>query len=110
MDREKVRLQKYLSEYGVASRRAAERMIAEGRVMVNGSVVDAMGVKVDPAQDQIFVDGKRIETRPQLRLSLIHIYWIMIGNSALPMPAALVACGSNGLMKKMILPVSAVWG
>ncbi len=71
MDREKVRLQKYLSEYGVASRRAAERMIAEGRVMVNGSVVDAMGVKVDPAQDQIFVDGKRIETRPQLRYLLL---------------------------------------
>ena len=39
--------------------------------MVNGSVVDAMGVKVDPAQDQIFVDGKRIETRPQLRYLLL---------------------------------------
>jgi 23S rRNA pseudouridine2605 synthase len=54
------RLQKFLAHAGIASRRAAERMIEEGRVTVNGSVVRTQGCRVDPARDSIKVDGKRV--------------------------------------------------
>jgi 23S rRNA pseudouridine2605 synthase len=55
------RLQKVLSKAGIASRRVAERMILEGRVTVNGQVVDKLGVKADPFVDHIKVDGKRVK-------------------------------------------------
>ena len=57
---EGVRLQKVLAQAGVASRRAAEDLIAEGRVEVNGAVVAEQGRRVDPARDVIRVDGARI--------------------------------------------------
>ena len=57
-----VRLQKILSSAGVASRRASERMILEGRVTVNGETVRELGTKADPARDAIKVDGRRIKT------------------------------------------------
>ena len=56
------RLQKILSASGVASRRASEQMILEGRVMVNGETVRELGTKADPAKDVIKVDGRRIKT------------------------------------------------
>lgn len=52
------RLQRYLARSGVASRRAAEEMIATGRVRVNGDVVTAMGVKVTDGADTVEVDGR----------------------------------------------------
>lgn len=55
-----VRLQKILSAAGVASRRAAERLIVEGRVSVNGETVRELGTKADPDRDEIRVDGRRI--------------------------------------------------
>lgn len=54
------RLQKILSQAGVASRRKAEEMIVQGRVSVNGAVVMEMGTKADLASDHIKVDGKLI--------------------------------------------------
>jgi 23S rRNA pseudouridine2605 synthase len=54
------RLQKVLARAGVASRRAAEELITGGRVRVNGLVVARPGVRVDPAQDRIEVDGARL--------------------------------------------------
>lgn len=54
------RLQKILAHAGLASRREAERWIAEGRITVNGSVVRKLGTQADPAKDSIKVDGKRI--------------------------------------------------
>jgi 23S rRNA pseudouridine2605 synthase len=53
-----LRLQVYLAHAGIASRRAAEKMIAGGRVSVNGSVVTEMGAKALPS-DEVCVDGKR---------------------------------------------------
>jgi 23S rRNA pseudouridine2605 synthase len=53
----KERLHKVLAHAGVASRRAAERMIREHRVRVNGAVVVELGTQVDPARDRIEVDG-----------------------------------------------------
>ncbi len=53
-----VRLQKILSSAGVASRRAAERLMTEGRVSVNGEVVRELGSRADPEADDIRVDGR----------------------------------------------------
>lgn len=57
---EGIRLQKVLSQAGVASRRASEIMIDEGRVEVNGRIVTEQGMRVDPERDTIRVDGARI--------------------------------------------------
>ena len=59
-DGEGVRLQKVLSQAGIASRRVAERMIIDGRVEVDGRVVTEMGTRVDPETAEIRVDGARI--------------------------------------------------
>jgi 23S rRNA pseudouridine2605 synthase len=54
------RIQKILAKAGIASRREAERMLIEGRVKVNGKVVDALGFKADLLKDSIKVDGKKL--------------------------------------------------
>jgi len=56
-----VRLQKFLSRAGVASRRAAERMMADGRVRVNGRPATEMGTSVDPDRDRVEVDGRPVQ-------------------------------------------------
>jgi len=66
------RLQKILAAAGVASRRAAEEMILEGRVTVNGTVVTELGTKADPAVDHVKVDGKRVRTAPGFRYILMN--------------------------------------
>ncbi len=53
-----MRLQKYLAQSGVASRRNAEKLIAEGHVRVNGVTVTEMGTQVDETRDEVLVDGK----------------------------------------------------
>lgn len=65
-----VRLQKYLAEAGVASRRAAERLIAEGHVTVDGVVVNTLGAKVEAARAQVAVDGKVVRPRRKLYIAL----------------------------------------
>jgi pseudouridine synthase len=55
-----IRLQKFLSRAGVASRRAAEELIRAGRVRVNGAAVTELGVKVEPEHDAVEVDGKPV--------------------------------------------------
>lgn len=62
MMKEFVRLQKVLAEAGVASRRACEEIIAQGRVRVNGKIIREMGLKVDPATAKIEVDGEEIRS------------------------------------------------
>jgi 23S rRNA pseudouridine2605 synthase len=62
------RLQKVLAHAGVASRRKSEDMIRQGRVTVNGRVVTELGTKVDPARDEVRVDGRPIQ------LSSAHVY------------------------------------
>ncbi len=67
------RLQKILSQWGVASRRQAEQMILDGRVCLNGEVVQ-IGQKANPQQDWIEVDGTRIHpsNRPKPIYLLLH--------------------------------------
>jgi 23S rRNA pseudouridine2605 synthase len=55
-----VRLQKVLSQAGIASRRAAEKLIIDGRVEVDGQVVTELGTRVDPEVSMIRVDGARV--------------------------------------------------
>ena len=59
-DSEGVRLQKVLSQAGIASRRVAEKMILDGRVEVDGKLVTELGTRVDPNVSVIRVDGARV--------------------------------------------------
>src|SRR5882672_6107758 len=55
------RLQKILSQAGIASRRASEQLMIDGRVTVNGKTVLELGTKADASHDDIRVDGRRIK-------------------------------------------------
>lgn len=66
------RLQKVLAHAGVASRRACEQFIADGRVSVDGITVTEAGVRVDPLTQEIRVDGSRILTNPELITLMLH--------------------------------------
>jgi 23S rRNA pseudouridine2605 synthase len=66
---EPVRLQKVLSQAGIASRRVAEKMITDGRVEVDGQVITELGTRVDPQVSVIHVDGARV----MLDDSLVHL-------------------------------------
>ncbi|MFY7813263.1 MAG: pseudouridine synthase [Candidatus Nanopelagicaceae bacterium] len=58
-----IRLQKYLADAGVASRRACEELIVSGRVLVNGKVVTKLGTKINPENVEVFLDGKAIKPK-----------------------------------------------
>jgi len=66
-----MRLNKILSSAGVASRRVADDLIRQGRVEVNGKVVDALGSQADPGRDDIKVDGRRLKTAAPTRRYLL---------------------------------------
>jgi len=65
-----VRLQKFLADAGVASRRAGEQFILEGRVAVNGSVVRLLGSKVDPERDRVTVDARPVQVKKLVYVAL----------------------------------------
>ncbi len=62
----KIRLNKFLSEAGVASRREADRLILEGRIRVNRKAVDELGVKVEDGRDVVEVDGRKVRKEEKL--------------------------------------------
>jgi 23S rRNA pseudouridine2605 synthase len=66
------RLQKILSKAGVSSRRAAEKMIAEGRISVNRIVVTGPGTKADPEKDEIRVDGRLVSLETERIYLMLH--------------------------------------
>lgn len=66
------RLQKILSQAGIASRRKAEELITEGRVQVNGQVVTELGTKADPVRDHVRVDGKLLHGAERHRYFVLN--------------------------------------
>ena len=67
----KIRLQKHLSESGVASRRKAEELIEAGKVRVNGRIAH-LGDKVDPKRDKVSVNGKTVIAQTQKVYIMLH--------------------------------------
>lgn len=65
----RIRLQKAIADAGVASRRAAEKLIADGKVSVNGVRVTKQGTTVDPGRDRIVVNGVPIEKRKKVLIA-----------------------------------------
>ena len=70
--RQAVRLQKVIAQAGVASRRKAEELIVQGRVLVNSKKVTTLGTTVDPTADVVVVDGKPLRMQAPLRYVLLH--------------------------------------
>ena len=66
-----VRLNKYLADRGVASRRASDRLIEDGRVRINGRVVTDLGTKVEEQRDRVSVNGKPVGGRER------HVYYVL---------------------------------
>ena len=86
------RLQKVLAHAGVASRRASEALIEQGRVKVNGQVVRQLGTKVDPERDTIVVDGKPLASQPE---TLVYV--------VLNKPAGVLSTASDERGRKTVL-------
>lgn len=72
MEDNKVRLQKFLANSGVASRRKCEELILEGKVSVNGKVVNELGIKIDPTVDKVEYCGKLIHNDEKLVYILLN--------------------------------------
>ena len=70
MDDLKIRLQKFLSESGVCSRREGEQLILQGRVSVNGKRVTELGTKVCPVADRVVVDGVQAKVRRKIYIAM----------------------------------------
>lgn len=67
-----VRLQKYIAQCGLASRRKAEELILAGRIAVDGVIIKEMGVRVTPGENQVSFDGRLIEAREELVYYLLN--------------------------------------
>lgn len=67
-----MRLQKFLAEAGIASRRSSEKLIEQGFVKVNGVVVSEQGCKVDPDIDQIEYQGKVVQLAQEFEYYMLH--------------------------------------
>jgi len=67
-----IRLQKFMADAGIASRRAAEKLIANGDVKVNGEVVREMGVKIDPSKDEVMYKKKLLRKVDEMEYFLLH--------------------------------------
>jgi 23S rRNA pseudouridine2605 synthase len=67
-----VRLQKFIADCGITSRRKAETLIIQGRVKVNDRLITEMGVKVKPDEDAVFVDGQAIDNKVDKLYIVLH--------------------------------------
>lgn len=72
MEDDKIRLQKYLANSGVASRRKCEELILEGKISVNGEVVTELGTKINPTVDKVIYCGKEIQNSEKLVYILLN--------------------------------------
>ncbi|MDR3318698.1 MAG: rRNA pseudouridine synthase [Clostridiales bacterium] len=88
-----MRINKYLAECGVASRRKCDVLISAGKVSVNGKITTALGTDVDVENDTVFVDGKRV--KPVVK----HVY-IMLNK-----PKGIVCTASDDKGRKTVLDI-----
>ena len=65
-----IRLQKFLADAGIASRRASEEIICAGRVAVNGAIVSELGTRIDGEHDKVELDGKVVRVRRKMYAAL----------------------------------------
>lgn len=86
-----MRLQKYLADCGISSRRKAEEYILQGLVQVNGKVIDELGYKIDPEKDEVLFADKKVEPSQQ------HTYLL------LNKPAGYLSTCSDPQARKTIL-------
>ncbi len=100
----KLRLQSYLAKAGLASRRAGEKLIIEGRVKINGKTVNELGSKVDPGSDKVEVDGKRIIYQPDFVYIVMNKPAGVVTTSKDPYGRPIVLDLIRGI-KKRIYPV-----
>ena len=63
---DEVRINRFLASCGIASRRAADQLVLDGRVMVNGTVITTPGIMINPSRDEVIVDGERF-AQPEAR-------------------------------------------
>ena len=69
-----LRLQKYLADCGIASRRKAEELILQGKVKVNGKIINELGVKINTDRDKVEFNGKLIKaTKKGLQKESLNI-------------------------------------
>ncbi|NLZ25893.1 MAG: rRNA pseudouridine synthase, partial [Clostridiales bacterium] len=66
------RLNKFLANCGVASRRGADKLIEEGRVSVNGKIVTELGISVDEETDRVLVDGRKVKPVEKMTYIMFH--------------------------------------
>jgi len=57
------RINKFIADSGITSRRKAEELILQGRVSVNNKLVNELGYRINPDRDEVFIDGERIKTK-----------------------------------------------
>ena len=86
-----MRLQKYLANAGIASRRGAEKIISEGRVSVNDEIIREMGVQIDENYDTVAVDGEVIKSAEKK-------YYIMLNK-----PVGFVTTVSDDLGRETVM-------
>lgn len=67
-----MRLQKFLANSGICSRRNAEKLILEGKITVNGKIITELGTKVNPEEDQILYNGKQIKLQDKYVYILLN--------------------------------------
>ena len=68
---EEIRLQKYMAEKGIASRRKCEEYILQGKVKVNGKVVLELGTKINPQKDIVEFENKKIENKQEGKIYIL---------------------------------------
>ncbi len=68
----KIRLNQFLSQAGICSRRRADVLILSGKIFLNGKIVSVLGEKIDPEKDRVFCDGKEVLPRKQWHYILFH--------------------------------------
>lgn len=72
MEEENIRLQKYLANCGIASRRKCEELILEGKITINGKVVQELGIKINPNVDKIIYCGKPVQNKKSMIYILLN--------------------------------------